>query len=267
MFENFPCVYNDPELEENLNAWEYYFDPVSQYKLDEVYSSKNVFFSVPNYPDGYSYSITSEPRLYKVFKKYIKIKSFVMEVVESYFQRHFNGKLVLGVHFRGQEMKTTPGHWYPPTKQQMRLAIDLMCKKYDFNSIFIVSEDASYVDFLKREYNGKIDILVNDHYRTYGNNAYKEYPRQRHFFLLGQEVLIDTLLLSRCNGLVYCTSNVATVADFINHSSYIAKIKINNGPNFNNPLLARYSYQIKSFLPHSVGGFSKDFSILNCSNK
>lgn len=259
-FQHFPCVYNDSEVEGNENAWEYYFEPVSQYTLEEVYSSKNVFFSVPNYPSGYSHSITAEPKLHKVFDKYIRFKPFILETVESYSRKNFRNLQILGVHFRGQEMKTAPGHWYPPTKKQIKSAINTMQEKYNFDAIFVVTEDAGYLDFIRST--NKVDVLANDHYRTYGTNAYKEFPRNRHLFLLGQEVLIDTLLLARCHGIIYCTSNVATVSDFINNSEYKGKIKINNGPNFSDPILAKHSYSIKNLLPSHLGGFSTNFDIL-----
>ncbi len=259
-FQNFSCVYNDYECEDTKNAWEYYFEPVSQYTLDEVYSSKNVFFSIPSYPNGYSYSITAETKLHSTLDKYIKFKSSILEEVESYKQEFFLNRKVLGIHFRGQEMKTAPNHWYPPTKKQMKSAIDLLLEQYNFNALFIVTEEESYLDFLRSTYKS-IDVLANNHYRTYGVNAYKQKPRKSHLFLLGKEIAIDALLLAHCQGLIYCTSNVATVSDFLNGSRYEAKLIINNGPNFSNPILAKYSWYVKAILPKSLGGFSSNFKV------
>jgi hypothetical protein len=259
-FQNFPCVYNDPEVEGNKNVWEYYFEPVSEYTLDEVYSSKNVFFSIPDYPSGYSYSITAEPKLHKVLDKYIKFKPSILEKVKTFEQEFFLNRKLLGIHFRGQEMKTTPNHWYPPTKKQMTLAIDTLLEQYKFDALFVVTEEASYLEFLRSTYKN-IDVLANNHYRTYSVNAYKQKPRKDHLFLLGKEVVIDALLLSHCHGIIYCTSNVATVSDFLNDSKYEAKIIINNGSNFSNATLAKYSWYIKSILPTSLGGFLTNFKI------
>jgi hypothetical protein len=44
--ENFPTIYNTTNLINNSkNSWEYYFHQPSPYSLEEVYQSKNVFFS------------------------------------------------------------------------------------------------------------------------------------------------------------------------------------------------------------------------------
>ncbi|KKU26438.1 MAG: hypothetical protein UX37_C0002G0004 [Microgenomates group bacterium GW2011_GWA2_46_16] len=45
-FKNFPTLYNEKgKINNTANSWEYYFSPVSKYSLEEVYQSKNVFFS------------------------------------------------------------------------------------------------------------------------------------------------------------------------------------------------------------------------------
>ena len=43
-------------------------------------------------------------------------------------------------------------------------------------------------------------------------HTFKIYPRKNHRFLLGEEILIEALLLSRCKGLTYIKSNVISAA-------------------------------------------------------
>lgn len=44
--ENFPTIYNiDQKINNSKNSWQYYFHQPSPYSLEEVYQSKNVFFS------------------------------------------------------------------------------------------------------------------------------------------------------------------------------------------------------------------------------
>jgi hypothetical protein len=140
-----------------------------------------------------------------------------------------------------------------------------MIDKYNYNKIFIVSEDAGLVDFIKREY--QEISFSNNHFRTYGENAYKlKDAREKHFFLIGEEVAIDCLLLAHCDGLIACTSNVAEAARFIKRCGYNAQIKINNGPNnFHNPILLKYGWYIKNILPNFMGGFNLDFEITETS--
>ena len=44
--KNFPTKYNQRKNTNNIkNVWELYFNQISNYKIDEVYKSKNVYFS------------------------------------------------------------------------------------------------------------------------------------------------------------------------------------------------------------------------------
>ena len=63
------------------------------------------------------------------------------------------------------------------------------------------------------------------------------------------------LILSRCNALLCSDSNVSEAARFVNAGRYDRVCVIDNGPNSNNKLLARYLWFIKKSLPSSLGGF------------
>jgi hypothetical protein len=253
-FEHFRTVYNEQDrINGTANAWEYFFQPVSPYTLTDVYQSRRVIFSDNGYPEGYSYSITQEPRLYAVYDKYVKFNPDITAAVDDLAQRHFSGRKVLGIQFRGQEMRTASGHWFPPSKKQMAAAVTKLLKEHDFSMIFVVTEEASYLDFLRKRFGDS--VIANDHYRTYGVNAYKQYPREQHRYLLGREVIVDALLLARCQGLIGCTSNVATFARFANRGAYLSNLEIDNGPNSNFRPLARCLWFIKNLLPASLGGF------------
>jgi hypothetical protein len=253
--QNFRGVYNEEHpVNGTINAWEYFYEPVSSLQLGDAYESSRVIISDPGYPAGYSMSIENEPHLYEIYEKYIRFRPDIIHEVEEFTSCHFDGKRVLGIHFRGQEMKTAPGHWLPPSKRQMFEVTQRLLQTYDFDRIFVVSEEAEYVDFLRDAFGDM--VFAAPHYRTYKVNAYAEYPRENHRYLLGREIIVDALLLSRCRGLVGCTSNVATFARFVNNGQYVVSHKINNGPNSTNPYIAKYLWSIKSRLPSGLGGFA-----------
>jgi hypothetical protein len=254
-FDNFQTEYNEKdEVNGTSNAWEYFFQPVSHHKLRDVYQSKRVLFSDNGYPPGYSMSITDEPRLYPVYDKYLHFKPDILESVGGFWERNFVGEKVLGIHFRGQEMRTAPGHWFPPTKNQILVSATKLLNKYGFSKIFAVSEELSYIEWLKKTF-GRMVVATNC-YRTRNVNAYRQYPRPHHLYLLGREIIVDTLLLARCQGLVGCTSNVATFARFANRGHFVVEEFINNGPNSDVSFMAKHLWFIKRMLPTSLGGFS-----------
>lgn len=264
-FQNFINVYNeDKPINHNENSFNYYFELKSNYSLDEVYSSKNIIFTSNGYPRGYSYSIGNVPGLFETWQRHMQINRHVLQQVDEVHGK-FLGR-TLGVHFRGQEMRTAAGHWFPPTKKQMFNAIDRMIDKCGFDEIYVVTEDELLLKCIISKYGSS--VLYGNHYRTSGANAYKQYPRQNHKYLLGLEVLVDMLLLSRCQGLVHCTSNVAEMAKFLNNGQYCCLTKINNGPNSRFGPLAKFLWYLRNSLPTLAGGFStNDDVILFSKNK
>jgi hypothetical protein len=252
-FKNFNTEYNDADVTETLNAWEYYFCQVTNVSLVDIYKSKNVFLSDPWFPRGYPMSITNMAELRATADKYIAVRPGIIESAMHFYESAMKGYRVLGVHFRGQEMKTAPFHGLPPTKRQLVEAIRRAMAAEEFERIFVVSEDAGYVEFLKQQF-GRV-VIYSDHYRTFGANAYRVRPRRAHKYILGREILEDTILLSRCNGFIGCTSNVAEAAIFMNAGQFSYLHRIDNGPNSGNPFLAKYLWTVKSLLPSNLGGF------------
>ncbi|MDD5570106.1 MAG: hypothetical protein PHD97_03015 [Bacteroidales bacterium] len=254
-FQNFKSLYNEQGLINNtLNAWEYYFKPVSEFPLNEVYESKNVFFSTGEYPPSMSYSITNVDGLMEIYRKYIFLQNHVEEKINRYSEKfNFNSR-ILGIHFRGQEQKYAAGHSFPPTKKQMKKYTDEILKKYKIEKIFIVTEEQEYLDFFIEKYGDK--VLYTDSFRTHKVNAYNMHPRDNHRYLLGLDVLADAFLLSKCTGILSGDSNVSEFARFVNNKKFEFTYFIYNGTNSSNPIKASYLYGIKKRLPKYFGGLN-----------
>lgn len=260
-FQNFPTLYNENGgLNGKTNSWDYYFQPVSKYTLEEVYQSKNVFFGSGIYPQGMNYSITQSPGLYSIYTKYIALQKDISKKINKYSRQIGFQDKILGIHFRGQEQKYATGHSFPPTENQMFCYTDEIIRKYGVAKIFLVTEDRKYLDLYVKKYGDK--VIYTDMFRTHSVNAYKLHPRDHHMYLLGKEVLVDAVLLSKCTGLLCGDSNISEVARFINNNKYKFIYKIDNGINSNNPLIARHLYDIKKYLPSSFGGLNDKLTIV-----
>ena len=56
--ENYPTIYNEKKkINGTKNAWEYYFEPVSKYSLNEVYKSQNVFITSDKFGNRMSFNL------------------------------------------------------------------------------------------------------------------------------------------------------------------------------------------------------------------
>ena len=258
--ENFPNIYNEVDsnslpysIKGKDNSWEYYFYPVSTFKLSDVYQSQSVVLTDGNWPENMTMSITSEPDLNSIYSKYVRVNKDILELVDVFAEQYFSGHKVLGIQFRGQEMRTAAGHSFPPSPKQMLSKAKSMIATHGFNRIFLVTEEQSYLELFKSEFGSM--VLSRESYKTYNKNAFKIYPRTNHRFLLGRDVLVDALLLSKSNGLLCGDSNVSEFARFIGGEPAVF-FQFNNGVNSKNPIVSKYLWFFKKFIPKSLGGFN-----------
>ena len=85
----------------------------------------------------------------------------------------------------------------------------------------------------------------------------REFTRKNHRYKLGREALIETSLLSKCDGLIYVTSNIASAAIAWNLNKSQKQFKIDNGINSKNLILSNFLWFIRGMLPELLGGFKK----------
>ena len=266
-FKNFKTVYNENDLiNGTLNSFEYYFKPLNNYTLDEVYQSKNVYFSSNLFPENYGYPLTQDKDLFDIYKEHFVFTDQIQKYLDD-LKIEFSNIKMLGVHFRGKEMRTAGGHMYPPTFKQIKFAINKMLLFYNYQKIFVSSEDFNLIRILQKEYPGKI-IYNKDYYRSISGNAYHEYPREMHKFKLGREILADVIILSECDSFIYSiSSNVPAFAHFLNKDNYKRVINIINPYNFNRFKIYLLSWYIKRLFPSFLFGFKLDENAIKVIDK
>jgi len=236
------------------NMWEYYFNPVSQVDLPSVYEKEGWIDSQGRYPHEVLDSLISgTPWILEVFDKYISLRDESLEALERARQEIDVSREVLGVHFRGKEMRTAPNHPMPPTEQQMFRRIDDALENRGFERIYLVSEGVDYVESFMNRYGGRISVL--DVSRSGPTNVYLEYPRPMHRYRLGLEVLVETHLLSECGGLISGYSGVSEMAHVLSRGYYRHMDKVWNGRVKGGALGAKYLWDFRSKAPRLLGGF------------
>jgi hypothetical protein len=248
--KNFKTIYNDKSLKyKNRNIWEVYFKQISRYNLNEVYQSNNVVFSSNYLPEDTIFDWNKND-LKKKFIKYIKINSLFLSKKKNFIKKQFQQK-TLGVHFRGTSYKIARGHSFQPNLKIMIDLINFLIKKNYYKKVFVITEEQKYLDGLKKEFKDKL-IFYNSH-RSYKNDAFKIYPRKNHRYKLGEETLVETLILSECDGIISNTTNIEQAARFISKKKQTVH-KIYLGTNSRNKYIARWLWYIKTYLPKSLGG-------------
>lgn len=253
--------YNDAEYDDSDprakgNAWRYYFEPVSSMSLEESQRSELVLYAKGAFPPGYPGAISHSSDLRETTLRNIRIREDIMSYFVKERELILGKSRVLGVHFRGQDMKVAASHPLPPTNNQMLEAIEHALLLNSYDRIFVVSQAQECIELLQKTYGPMVYFTKT--FRTRGSvNAYKiPPPRPMHKYMLGKEVLIDMLLLSQCNSLVSSQSNVSEVARIFNDYSYEVDLVIDNGLNSSLSTVASILWASRNILPGWLGGFS-----------
>ena len=250
--ENFTTIYNEKKrVFKTYNAWEYYFKPISNEDLNNIYKHKNYIFSDNKNLKYFINRLDTNKTIINLFRK-IKIKKYILNEVNSFKKKYFKKKdNILGVHLRSTTYKEAKNHALPPSISIVCNEIDRILKKEKYTKFFFVTEDAKYEEQIKKRYPN--NSIFYESFRSYKNEAFKIYPRKLHRFKLGKEIIVETLLLSYCSGILFTISNVSSAASMLTKNE-IKLYELNLGYNSSNKYLAKWLWYIKNLLPKNFGG-------------
>ena len=229
--KNYPTVYNEKEkIFGTYNSWEYYFEKLSNFTLDEVYKSKNILMTDNKFyrDKEFKNKITSSNLLLEILKKQIKIKKTKLKTINFLKNKLFEGKKILGVHHRGTGYKITE---YPITINQMINIINEILEKENYDKIFLVTEDLNNFKALKNYFGEKLIYLDSSQRGVNNLDVWKTYPRTLHRYKLGRDILYETFLLSYCDGYFDIETNPTEFAHAMNLNANQKRYTFNNGIN------------------------------------
>ena len=136
------------------NAWEYFFEQVSNIHLDEAYSSKNVTLSkgdriieagsMAGRNLNFAFDLEKIEYLNSVHKKHIKLNSFTISYID-YINKIFEieTKNTLGVFLRGNEyvLSPTTGHPKQPKIDEVIRDVQQYLDDKAISKIFLSTDD------------------------------------------------------------------------------------------------------------------------------
>jgi hypothetical protein len=230
------------------NVWEYYFEPVAGISSAEAenlvrtgkakawqlnameivrlhhWESRSVF----TYPYQYYKWIEDRSRWFdarwwraqrvkgrRLVERYVRVRPEILEKADRFQAARFRPAM-LGVHIRGTDKKETgtgpvlsrivpPDEYFP--------AIDEYLRKQADAGIFLATDQAQFREALHARYGDRVvwysELLSRSAVNVFQVNDAGPVNR-----LKGEEVLIDALLLSRCDFMFKCTSAVGEFAHY-----------------------------------------------------
>lgn len=216
VYWNEKCLYYTKDgYNGSLNAWEYYFEPVSS----ATYQDEAIHAKYAD-PEGLFMSITFEPhnqptkatrkKVYEtVIRPFIKLNPLVQEKVDAFFDEHMRGKHTIGIHLRGTDK-------YKDIKLvDPRLILEEAQRHAGPETqFFIATDEQALLELAITMLDGAV-IAYDSHRSLDGKPLHHDGIYPPH--LLGEEVVIEAWLLARCNLMVHTDrSNVSGAVLFLN---------------------------------------------------
>ena len=135
--------------------------------------------------------------------------------------------------------------------------LNKILSKENYDKIFLVTEDLNNFKAILTEFKDRVIYLNNSTRENNSYTAFSTYPRLNHRYKLGRDILIEACLLSYCDGYLDIRNNVREAAIAFNLNPNQKRYFIDNGHNSAYPVIGKYIWYIKSFLPKMLGGFDQ----------
>ena len=253
-FDNHDSVYReDHPVHGTRNMWEYYFEQPAGRQLNEIGTDYVAIDGT--WPKGYPYDLSASPVYRKMWDEYIRLTPSSQNFINSSCETLQISSRTLGVHYRGQEMRTAKGHRYPPTLRQVREAITWSLDNSERDEIFLVTEAEQYMRYFLKFFGSR--VIPSPSFRLSRQNSYtvSRPLRKNHRYLLGLEALRDAVALSRCGGIICGKSNLSEAAIMLANHEMTPMIMISQGRNSFRPYVSPLKWYLKASLPPTIGGF------------
>ena len=230
--------FKDVKFKNNSNnVWEYYFEPVSEYSIKDInYNIDNVIEvkkyrdSIENEPEGcWDYSrydkdkslnnpsVESRIFVHNIISKYVRLKQILTDKIEKFYINNIHGNNTIGVHLRG-----CSDAWGGEREIFIKKRIEFIenyINKNNVKKIFVATEYAPYLEAMIKKF-GDIVCYYNCTRSYSGYNPATGCRKIKHRCsggpTVGEESIIDCVLLSRCNFLLHGISNLSSCSLYFN---------------------------------------------------
>lgn len=167
----------------------------------------------------------------EIIQKYIHIKKCIRRQAEDFFKKNMRNALLIGVQVRFAQThaQEVPGGKAPKLSEYCQKIEEILRKNQHRNIKIYIASDSNYaMSYFKKKYKEKVICIdafrasgAEDPHLIYENPFYwtkhpKEWHQKKPGFYGGLTVLLDCLLLAKCDYFIHTTSNVATFVSFFN---------------------------------------------------
>jgi len=204
---------------EDGNLWEHYFEPLAfEHFPTRTLTVKKFASSRMTGRSAYAmYKLNRHWRQnYNVlYRRHIRIRSEILERAEEIHRDGMSGRYCAGVHYRNPDHAVECLHAIPAPEALVARLRPLLPANRPW-VVFLASDYEPAVKAFQKAFGDR--LLLQPGVQRSGSLAegHVHHANGAPSLALGQEVLLDCLLLARCDLLFHVTSNVATAAGYIN---------------------------------------------------
>ena len=156
-------------------------------------------------------------------RKYMVIQPHIQEKVAHYYLAHLEGKVTLGLHYRGSDkISEAPRISWEAFREKIRSYLN---SHPQINSIFVASDEENFKDLVETEFSELSVCHYDDKIKACGNIP----PHKRDNvsnYLKGEEALINSLLLSRCDHLLKTPSFLSAWSKIFNPELCVTMVSV-----------------------------------------
>jgi hypothetical protein len=146
-----------------------------------------------------------------IITQYLTVNDMIVKKVNDFFEAKLSKYYVIGIHIRGTDKQHNIGGRKILPHEYFKY-IDYLLNKHDNSILFLATDDETCNTIMKEKYQGKL-ITYDNILRSKNNILYEKLDNN---YKKGEDVIIDSLLLSKCNFLLYQSSAVSEFAIYFN---------------------------------------------------
>lgn len=215
------CTDNEQTIFPTKNCWEYYFDQTDNTNINVEYNS--LLSAKINYEDRdvfvYPENFT---KLKEKFWSNFKLKKYLSDEINEYYNNNILGKITLGVQVRLTDMKYH--HNVSPVNNYITKVKEILSNNREISQIFLSTDDYNVIDIFKKNIDLPI-LYYEGMFRADNNNLhinpYDRFhdERQLHRYLIGKECCQEIFTLSKCDYLLMADiSSISIIASILSEN-------------------------------------------------
>lgn len=233
--KNYYNIYLDDDEQGKINAWELFFEQITEVSLDDAYQSANVihipdtnYISEGEFAIGnIYYNIEIRKMFCDIVKKYIKLNCQMKEKFKLEYNKIFSkieGKKVLGVLYRGTDFKNIKPylHAVQPSVNECVNKVKEKVIEWGMDYIYIATDDEEALVEMKKQFCDKLLYYDRVRFSNTGKKrlAFVSFDREHDRYIKGVDYLMEITLLAKCDSLVAGKAGGTIGALLLNNCSY-----------------------------------------------